>query len=191
MASHTDQMPSDEHLAALLARCALRDQNAFAQLYRSTSARLFGVLLRILKRRDWAEDALQEAYLRVWSHAGDYLPGRAPPMAWLISIARYRAFDMLRKVARDVTSDAGSRSIEESLSDANPGHSEQLHGSQDYKALQDCLTRLQENQRQSLMLAYCEGFTHVELSSRMQAPVGTVKSWIRRGLQQLKRCLEA
>ena len=193
MHSYAKRVPDNEHLAALLARCTLRDENAFADLYQLTSAKIFGVLLRVLRRRDWAEEALQETYLRVWSHAKEYRPDRGAPMVWLISIARYRAFDQLRRRNYTATHETNAQDFKEALSEADPALMtgvEALYDDSKYRALQDCLAQLEDNQRQSLMLAFCEGFTHAELSYRMHAPLGTVKSWIRRGLQQLKQCMQ-
>ena len=106
----------DAELTDLIALCALADRQALARLYQTTSAQLFGVLLRILKRTDWAEDALQETYLRVWQHAATYRPGKGAPWPWLVSIARYRALDMLRSQRRSPLAESdGSEHIEKGV----------------------------------------------------------------------------
>ena len=192
MPLRADRVSGNDSLTALLARSALGEREAFAALYRSTSPKVFGVLLHILKRRDWAEEALQEAYLNVWSHAGEYRPDKGTPITWLVSIARYRAFDMLRKAERVNARDASAQTVDAlSNEDASPSEALQLYDHHDYRALQDCLAQLDEKQRRSLVMAYCEGFTHAELSQHLRTPLGTVKSWIRRGLQQLRQCLQA
>lgn len=178
MPPSTSAVPPD--LAALLAACALRDQQAFAELYRHSSANLFAIALRIVSERSLAEEVLQETFIKIWQHAGDYRTQRGQPMTWLASIARYQALDVLRRQKRQPQA-SGAEDVEQ-LPTAVAGLTA------DDDTLQRCLARLEEAQRQCVLLAYCEGYSHQELSERLTTPIGTVKSWIRRSLQRLKGC---
>ncbi|MCB1737642.1 MAG: sigma-70 family RNA polymerase sigma factor [Gammaproteobacteria bacterium] len=173
-----------------LARCALGDRLAFERLYDATSARLYGILLRLMKRRDWAEEALQEAYVKIWQNAGEYREDRGQPITWLISIARYRALDMLRRDrgedSLDERREAGFDEIDEI------GH-EQMQGLSSLAETRDlvrCLEGIDLEHRNCLILAYCEGYSHSELSDSLSRPIGTIKTWIRRAGKTLKDCLE-
>lgn len=178
----------NQELTELLAACALNDQKAFARLYQMTSANLYGVVLRILNREAWADDCLQEAFIKIWKSAESYRPYLAAPMTWMMTIARNQALDHLRRRRREVMS-ADSDGFREEV-DPDPLPLDRLSRSDEGVRLQDCLDRLNENQRQTIALAYFKGLTHEELANRTDAPLGTVKTWIRRGLEQLRRCLE-
>lgn len=178
-----------EDLPNLLAACARRDRAAFERLYRETSPKLFGVALRILRREDWAEDVLQECYVRIWDHAQEYRAGLAAPMTWMTSIVRNRCLDWLRRPKLEVIDEEGEL-IEAAESD-NPGPLAQLEASADARALKHCLDALEARQRQAIALAYYDGLSHSELASHLREPLGTVKTWVRRGLLRLKSCLEA
>ena len=177
-----------DSLETLISGVARGDQQALARLYSATSAKLFGVALRILRRRDWAEDVLQEAFLRIWHRAGDYRAARGAPMAWLTTIVRNRAIDRLRADRGDVALDE----VTERASWADDGGSPEdlAVASADARELARCLEQLRPAQRDCIVLAYRDGYTHEELACRVERPLGTVKSWIRRGLAQLKDCLE-
>jgi RNA polymerase sigma-70 factor (ECF subfamily) len=175
-------------LAELLSASAAGDRQAFARLYEATSAKLFGVILRIVGRRDRAEEALQEAYLRIWDHAADFDPRKGAPMTWMITIARNRACDWRRR-------DRGEAPVDdltplETAASGEPGPLDQAIAMDHARALQACLNQLEPTQRQCIVLAYRDGYTHQELAERLNAPLGTIKSWIRRGLLRLKECLE-
>jgi RNA polymerase sigma-70 factor (ECF subfamily) len=176
-------------LAALLEGCARRDQAALAQLYRLSSAKLFGVALRILKRHDWAEDVLQECYLRFWSHAGDYRAGLASPMTWMTSIVRNRSLDWLRRPNAEVADEDGA--IAGATASGEPDPLEQLARAADAAAIARCLKALEAKQRQAIVLAFYDGLSHSELAQHLREPLGTVKTWVRRGMLRLKSCLEA
>ncbi len=178
----------NEQLKELLAAAALHDRQAFEQLYKLTSAKLNGVILRILGREAWAQDCLQEVYIKIWHKAGDYRPHLALPMTWLMTIARNQALDLLRRQRREVLSDDPAKLEEETDIDMLP--LESLQQSDEGRILQQCLQQLQEQQRQIIALAYFRGLTHEELAQQTGTPLGTIKTWIRRGLQQLRRCLE-
>jgi RNA polymerase sigma-70 factor (ECF subfamily) len=173
--------------ARLLARCALRDEGALERLYRLTAPRLFALALRMLKRRDWAEDVLQDCFLAVWRHAADYRPERGEALAWMAAILRNRALDWLRRV--DPETSLEEEAFPEWATDERPGPLDRVLSSAAARALEDCLTRLQPRQRQAITFAYYQGLTHEELAQRLGEPLGTVKTWIRRGLEQLRKCL--
>lgn len=183
-------------LSDLLARTGLGDRSAFAELYRRSSAHLFSVILRIHRDRDLAEDILQEVYLAIWRAAAGFDAARSQPLTWLTSVARHRAIDSLRRANTQPRLQSGQRSDDEDsdvvddTADEAPGPLELLSRASDARQLQECLEQLSVTQRHSLALAYYEGLTHVEIAARMQQPLGSVKSWVRRGLQVLKPCLE-
>ena len=179
-----------ERLTQLLAAISGGDQRAFAQLYESCSSHLFGLLLRILQRRDWAEEALQDCFLKVWQKSETYEPSRGAPLTWLSTIARYRALDLLRMKRPEV--EMPEEGEEPPMTLADPGQ-DPVDGAIEGEGigkLRDCMRGLQDEQRRSVLLAYYEGYTHQELAQAMNAPLGTVKSWVRRGLSRLRDCLE-
>ncbi len=172
---------------ALLAATARGQEEAFARLYRHTAPNLFAVLLRILKRRDWAEETLQEAFVRIWNHAQDYSPHRGRPMTWMQSIARYRALDMLRRQPPELLQEDLHGGVDAAAADGRADPVQHM----DDELLRRCLEELQERARTCIVMAYYEGYTHEQLSVRLSTPLGTVKSWIRRGLRRLRECLES
>lgn len=180
MAENTE----DGLLITLLAATSRQDRDAFRQLYDCVAPRMLGLCTRLLGQRDAAEEALQEAFIRIWHRAGDYHEERGSPMAWMLTIARYLALDMLRKRKPTVESD-GSQ-----ISDERPGPFEYSLQHADAQALNGCIEALSDEQRSSILMCYYQGFTHEELASALDTPLGTVKSWIRRGLSYLKRCLQ-
>jgi RNA polymerase sigma factor (sigma-70 family) len=174
-----------EDLVPLLAATARQDQHAFHQLYLRTSGRVFGICLRLLEHRDQAEDVLQETFIRVWHNATEYHEERGTPITWMLTIARYQALDLLRKNGRRQSSDI----TRDEADDQGPlFQTEQMDS---LARLGDCLQDLSEEQRDSVVMAYYRGLTHEELSENFRAPLGTVKSWVRRGLQYLRRCLQS
>ena len=175
-------------LAAWLAACANRDRAAFGRLYRATSAKLYGVALRILRREDWAEEVLQECYVSIWTHAPDYRPGLAAPMTWMTSIVRNRCLDWLRRPRPEIADEDGA--LTEAAESDNPGPLALLERTKSAHALNRCLAELESRQRQAIALAFYDGMSHAELASHMREPLGTVKTWVRRGLLKLKACLE-
>ncbi|WP_027329156.1 sigma-70 family RNA polymerase sigma factor [Marinimicrobium agarilyticum] len=177
--------PSNPYLP-LLSRTAQGDEGAFAQLYRATSGKLYAVSLQMLHRQDWAEDVVQEAFVRIWHNAGEYQSEKGTVLSWMISIARYRALDMLRAAkSRRETSE------EEGPTQEDP-HSPEvaLYQKRERADIDDCMDLLEGSQRHAIHLAYFLGLTHFEVCNRLASPLGSVKSWIRRGLERLKRCLE-
>ena len=184
-------MADAQELARLLSSTAQGDQRAFADLYTATSSHLYALLLRILKRRDWAEEALQDCFIRVWQKSDSYSSEKGAPLTWLLSIARYRALDLLR--SRRPEDSQEDEDVHENLSfaDTRVDLAGDADHAQSMTALRRCMATLQDEQRKSVLLAYYEGYTHHELSRRLEAPLGTVKSWVRRGLQRLRECLES
>jgi len=181
-------LPEAEFLPVeLLQRVAVGDRAAFAALYRTTSAKLFGVAMRITQRRDWAEDALQESFVAVWRRAVDYDPVKGSAMTWLATIVRHRAIDQRRR--RASTAEARSEP-EEALLALASGASDRADRGAELAALKRCLLELETQPRRAVLLAYAYGYTHEELARDLATPVGTVKSWIRRSLERLKRCLD-
>jgi RNA polymerase sigma-70 factor (ECF subfamily) len=177
-------------LAELLAQSALKNQRAFTDLYELTSAKLFGVALRILRRQDWAEEVLQECYVNIWNHAGDYAVQKSAPLTWMTSIVRNRCLDWLRRPQQEATGQQYDIAVE-AWQDDSPGPLESLMASSEADALARCLQQLEAKQRQSIMLAFFHGLSHSELADHMKQPLGTVKTWVRRGLERLKGCLSA
>jgi len=177
-------------LAELLAQCALKNHHSFNSLYQLTAAKLYGVALRILRRQDWAEEVLQECYVNIWNHAGDYAMAKSAPLTWMTSIVRNRCLDWLRRPQTEATGEEYEVAVEAWQDDA-PGPMEQLVSSSEAAALARCLQQLESKQRQSIMLAFFNGLSHSELASHMKQPLGTVKTWVRRGLERLKSCLGA
>ena len=181
-----DSDPDPVELEALLKRCAASDAQALELLYARVAPILLAVLLRMLKRRDLAEDVLQDVFVKVWQQARQFDPIRGRPLAWLISMARYRAID-LQRAARPAVALADaevSREPQMQVGDAEPPES--AGG-----LLLRCLEQLAAPQRQCLVLAYEEGLTHSEIARAVGEPLGTVKSWVRRSLLALRRCLGA
>jgi RNA polymerase sigma-70 factor (ECF subfamily) len=183
------EAPAAEQLSDLLARCALRDQRAFATLYQFSSAKLFAVAVRITRRRDWAEEVLQEAFVNIWNHAAGYNSAKSAPMTWMTAIVRNRALDWLRR-PREVEIDEEHEELMASIPDESPGPEELLRRSLEAGELAECLKTLTEEQQRSISLAFFYGLSHGELAEQMRKPLGTVKTWIRRGLDRLKGCLD-
>lgn len=178
---------SDE-LGRLLSRCGLGDQTAFAALYDATSAKLYGVALRILRREAWAEEALQEAYVKIWRHAESYNPARGRPMTWMINVVRNQALDLLRRADYRAQEEEWNPDKDQRVSTENPAVLAET--SQEMQRVLGCLGLLGEEQRDCILLSYYRGLTPTEVADRLQRPVGTVKTWIRRGLIKVRECLD-
>jgi RNA polymerase sigma-70 factor (ECF subfamily) len=179
-------------LAQLLARVALADQRAFAELYRQTSTHLYAVALRILREPAQADEILQEAYVSVWHHAGTYVAGKSQPLTWLTSIVRNRCLDQLRRRELDtfpLTSSADDEPAFDPPADS-PTPAELLIAGADAQSVRDCVDTLDAGPKQAIALAFFQGLSHAELAAHLREPLGTVKSWVRRGLERLKRCLD-
>ena len=177
--------PRDE-LTNKLLRVAKQDFAAFDAVYELTSAKLFGIILRILHRRELAEEVLQEVYLKIWERAGDFDPSRASPITWMAVLARNRALDCARNNAsapidyvEDVDIHSDCRQLDSNLSEL----------SDDVQRLFDCLNGLAPEKRDMVLLAYHEGYTREDLAKKFNSPVNTIKTWLHRSLAQLRECL--
>ncbi|SOZ55466.1 RNA polymerase sigma factor, sigma-24 [Cupriavidus taiwanensis] len=184
---------SPDRLEELLRAVAVGERQALRAIYDLTATKLFGLALRITGRRDWAEDVVQESFVSIWHHAGDYRPQLAAPMTWMTAIVRNRALDCLRRAAAARVPQTAEleQDLAEWLADDAAGPAELAEASQQARALNRCLQRLEQSQRQAIMLAYLQDLSHAELAERLRAPLGTVKSWIRRGLERLRSCMES
>lgn len=180
---------SDETRALLLQRCASGDSAALRTLYDEVAPQLFSVLLRILHRTDLAEEALQEVFMSVWRNASSYRPSRGSPMAWLTSIARYRALDVRRALRKDQYSGDLMQFAEETVAAEDTDPLEKTSLTSAAQRLEECMKRLTPQQDRAIRLAFVGGLTHEEVASQLGSPIGTIKSWVRRGLQSLKSCL--
>lgn len=185
--------------AELLSRVALGDRSAFEVLYRQSSPHLLAVILRIQSNRAQAEDVLQEVYVNVWRAAQSFNPALSQASTWLGSVARNRAIDSLRRRQSEPhtvsSSQAGSDGddeydVIETVASDLPGPQALLEQAGEARQVQHCLKGLSGEQQHSLALAFYQGLSHAEVAEHLGQPLGTVKSWVRRGLLSLKSCLE-
>jgi RNA polymerase sigma-70 factor, ECF subfamily len=179
---HTTQ--ADDDAATLLTRCSVGDRIAFRLLYNRWGSRLYGIALRITRQDAMAADATQDAFVQIWQQAHRFDPIRGSAEAWLIGILRYRALDVVRRRSREETGYEP-----EEREDEAPDALARLVNSAEGAALHRCLKELAEDRRRLVVLAFVDGLSHSELAARMNAPLGTVKSWIRRSLMSLRECL--
>jgi RNA polymerase sigma-70 factor (ECF subfamily) len=183
-----DAEASRSQLAAALARVAAGDRAALQLVYRDTSAKLFGVCLRILNDRSEAEDVLQDVYVAVWRRASTFDPGRASPMTWMVAIARNRSIDRLRSGA--VSRRTQPIELAAEVRDPAPAAVERIEAAEQHERLAACLKELEARHSAAIRAAFLDGATYEELAERMSVPLGTMKSWVRRGLLKLRACLE-
>jgi RNA polymerase sigma factor (sigma-70 family) len=176
-------------LAAALVRTAAGDRAALRIVYDNSSAKLFGVLLRILKDRSEAEDVLQDVYVTVWRKAALFNPDRASPITWLIAIARNRAIDRLR--SGTMIRRTGPIETSAEARDLTPGALDMVVKAEQQARLGFCLGELDPKMSQAIRSAFLDGMTYEQLAERMSVPLETMKSWIRRGLLKLRTCLQA
>ncbi len=176
-----------ERLNQLLVSVAQGDQQAFAEFYRLTSSRIHGVIARMLHDASEAEDVLQEVYTSAWRRADSYDPARAGAMTWLVTLARNRAIDRLRQHREAALDDDAAQALPD---EDTPSPAALAEASQERRRLQGCLDQLGAPQRSAVRDAFFSGATYAELAERLDVPLGTMKSWIRRSLMQLKLCLE-
>jgi RNA polymerase sigma-70 factor, ECF subfamily len=173
-------------LADLLGRIAARDAAAFSALYKDTSAKLYGVVARILPKGDAAADTLQETYVRIWEKAGEFDAAKGSPLAWMATIARNRALDEVRRVRPGSLEDLPA-SFEPAADEVDPLAARER--SERLAALLHCLQALDEEKRAVVLLAYYRGMSREALAQRFGRPVPTIKTWLHRGLAQLRDCL--
>lgn len=178
-----------DYEAQLLA-CARGDAAALQRLYRREAARLLGVAMRIVRRRDLAEDVLHDAFVKVWERAGTFDPSRGSGRGWLYSVVRHGALNRIRDGAREVLDDdLVSCTAEQQGADEVPDPYAQISFASETDRLDHCLQRLEAAKRSCIVLAYVEGCSHSEIAARLKSPLGSVKAWIRRGLQSLRECM--
>ena len=163
------------------------DRDAFRAVYNLTSAKLFGICLRICGDRQGAEDVLHDVYLTIWNRAGAYQPGRASPISWLATIARNRAIDWRRRQGRTRSAPVDEA---EAIADGAPMQDDVLLADEARSRLHQCLEGIEQRQRGAIRSAFFGGLTYAELAVEAAVPLGTMKSWVRRGLLALKGCLD-
>ena len=174
-------------IADLIARCALRDRQAFRDLYQRTSAKLFGVSLRILRDRAEAEEALQEVYVKIWQRADRYVAGGYSPISWLVAVARNHALDIVR--ARKPVADDIDAALD--VADAGPNPEQAALESGERARIDGCLDELEAPKADAVRGAYLDGFSYEELAARHDVPLNTMRTWLRRSLLKLRECLTA
>lgn len=192
-AAHAHQIQLESWLAAI------RQQDAAAQaalqlLYQATSPRLFSYALRMLKRRELAEDVLQESYISIWNSAASYQNSLASPMTWMTTIVRNKAFDVMRRSEheignKEIDADSFDQDVLHAMECDSPGPLQSMLLSSDAKALASCLSRLEGMHRQAIALAFFQDLSHSEVAAQLKLPIGTIKTWIRRGLERLRLCM--
>lgn len=179
--------PSSRHeLAPLLQRVAGGDRAALSSLYSKTCAKLFGICSHVLGNPAEAEEVLQEVYVTVWRNAGRYDEARASPITWLAVLARNRSIDRLR--VRSVAT--APLDAADNIADDTESAFDVVERDQENRRLANCLEELEDRQRSVIRAAFLDGATYPELAEREAVPLGTMKSWIRRGLMRLRGCLE-
>lgn len=178
-------MATETELTDLLVKVANGDRAALRAIYVRQSTRLFGVAMAILRDRTAAADVLQDAFLKLWERARQFDAARGNAEAWIAAIVRYAALDVARTRGRETPSD------DPNLGDAaiDPDALDALLASESGQRLRECLARLEPKNRQGIVLAFVHGLSHPEVAARLDQPLGTVKSWIRRGLLALRECL--
>lgn len=178
----------EDPVAELLLRVAEGDRVAFRKLYSSTSAKLYGVALRMLKSEAAAKDALQEIYTRVWSRSGRYDPTKGRAMTWLISIARNYSIDCLRSGRSHRVIDGDAFPVDFVRDDA-PSVEAKLIARDQLSRLHDCFELLEPDRATAVRKAYLEGFSYKELSETYEVPLNTMRTWLRRSLLRLRECI--
>ena len=185
-----DHMEEPASLASpdvLIAAVARGSHAALKRLYELESRRLYGIALRIVRRPEIAAEALQDAFVQIWQNARVFAPEKGSAAGWLTGIIRFRALDALRKSGREKLTDdpgLGDEAVE-------PDVLSELDAKTQSEALSRCLAQLEESQRRCVVLAFVDGFSHAQIAARLASPLGSVKSWVRRGLIALKGCLQS
>lgn len=179
-------MSDIQDIEKLLGRVALRDRSAFRELYSLTSPKLFGICVRLLKDRAEAEDALQEIYVKIWQRAGSFSQRGLSPISWLVAIARNHGIDVLR--ARKPQSDDLDDKIDLAAGDMSPETAAVL--SSEGRRIDICMGELDPAHAVAVRKAYVDGYSYEELAQELDAPLNTIRTWLRRSLIKLRECLE-
>lgn len=175
-----------EKIEGLFARIKLKDQHAFSEFYDQTSHRLYGLILKIVIDKDKAQDVLQECYQKIWTNAQQHQPSKGSAWSWVCQLTRNHTIDAYRKVRRERDIEVLDNDAQDPLAvDGTPNLWPE------FMSLGTCLQAIRQEQQSVLLSAYVYGWSHSELVSKFNLPLGTIKSWIRRGLQELRECLEA
>ena len=179
-------MLTSPELVWLLAAVAKGDEAALERLYRATRPKLYGVVLRILRRANLADEVMQETYLRVWGSAGQFDPGASSPVTWMIAIARNRAIDLVRR-KQETSIEEEPEAMEVEAVSPDPLAGREMNEA--FKRLLACMGRLDEERRRLVLLAYYSGWSREQLAAEFDKPVNTIKTWLRRGLFEIRECL--
>jgi RNA polymerase sigma-70 factor (ECF subfamily) len=177
---------ADFDYEAALARCANGDRSALHAIYTREARWLMGVALRIVRRRELADEVLHDAFLQIWQKAASFNPHLGSGRGWIFTIVRHRAFNVLRDAGHE---EPAAEDYDETAHTAQSDPTDSLSETIETGALHGCLQRLDEAKRNCILLAYVDGYTHQQIAVRLEAPLGSVKAWIRRGLLMLKACL--
>lgn len=178
-------MANAERLENLICACALGDQRAFAELYQDTASRMLAVAYAVLQNRALAEEALQDSYTRIWYSAKDFRADLGQPLTWLTAIVRNRALDVRRQQSRSPSGWADGPTAEDL-----PDLEGRVDKSPELIDLLRCMKPMEPEQRKSLLMAYYYGYSHSQVAALLALPIGTIKTWIRRGAEKLRECLE-
>ena len=179
------RMATTDDIEDLIARSALGDRAAFSRLYDRTSAKLFGIILRVLKDRASAEDALQDAFMKIWRHASRYSANGASPMTWMITIARNTAIDHLRRKRETVDADDAA----DRLVSSAPTPEQSAVAAGEARRITACLDELEQDRGAAVRGAYLEGRSYADLAESFGVPLNTMRTWLRRSLQRLQECM--
>jgi len=176
--------PAD--LVSLIAAVAKGDEAAFERLYVATRAKLYGVVLRILRRQELAEEIIQETYVKIWNSAGQFNPELASPITWMTSIARNRAIDLVRKKS-EASIEEEPDAMEVAADTPDPLARREM--TEELKRLLECVGRLEPDRQRLVLLAYYNGWSREQLAEKFAAPINTIKTWLRRSLLDIRECL--
>lgn len=185
-ANTSTHLHNDQALTDLLLATARGDEAAFARLYALSAGRLHALALRLLRRADWAEEVVQDSFVAIWKHAKRYEPERGAALAWMGRIVRNRCLDQLRRPREEQDEDD---QLAAQIPSDTPDPLSQLAATREAQALAECMKRLEEKQRKLILAAFFDGLSHAELAQALALPLGTVKTWIRRGMERLRGCL--
>ena len=175
-------------LAIAVNRVAQGDRSAFAALYEATSAKLYGVILRILVRRELSDEVMQEVYFKIWERAGEFDAARSSPITWMATIARNRALDVKRR-REPQSMEELPETFDIAIIDENPLHNREQR--EQLEQVNGCLQGIEQPKRDMVLLAYLHGLSRAQLALRFDTPVATIKTWLHRTLTQLRLCMDA